>query len=788
MYKITRSSLQVQAMLTKVWHWGVFIWLYCMLLNGLIQCNFDNLSQVLTSQRMAVDFPTPGLLTLRTLAFNKGFLTHRETREAQRIMGDQQMLLDREFQGRQFRHAVRNVVGLIFYRIDETSEAIVHFKQTVEEDQSNLNALQDLVTCYQKIKNKQQAKKYRDLFKEAKEQCEDRTKEERYARCQAEQAYALFCDLRKKFWVCSDIRDKKVKAFEDALCLGKDEISRAERRDWYLYKGAALEKLAHAQFREMKTDKYCLSLKQTFIVLNECLIPPTDPMHEAQVWCTLGNAFTQSFKHQTLVNLLIEKLPGADNKMKERLKKPHLCYEKAIECDSDNEIWIRARLGYHLLKNEESRDKSLEELNLSISLAEKLTPGNPMKKACRLAYPTRAQAYIWQAQKEKDKNECKTNLTNALEDAKKAVDINNHPQALATKGEVYFELAKQEDDGKEIQKLLDDALITFTKALECADGQSIPNTHLKLARCLNYMQDYQSAIASYKVAFSIYKPCPESFDHNKRMVGCELLLNMFSLYVSQNKPENLCRDIAYWLECIFQALKHDEGMMGHLVFRIWHDKYSQELTSVLEFVLHTCRTCRDEMVGGYLKYLKEHYLPGETWKKVTALIRRLKGMTKNEQQQDTYDSKDCYLEPPGEAKNEEFKYDFYIINDDEPESNVKQWVEHLLLPGLECPLYGLKGYYHNRERLGLLTKTTQGDAMECSAHVILVLSDGFQGSAECQTLANMACTCKEELVILYKDQVQIPQFLTLHNYKYIDFSAQPNIHELAGYLGASESE
>ena len=73
---------------------------------------------------------------------------------------------------------------------------------------------------------------------------------------------------------------------------------------------------------------------------------------------------------------------------------------------------------------------------------------------------------------------------------------------------------------------------------------------------------------------------------------------------------------------------------------------------------------------------------------------------------------------------------------DEDSQEIEEWVRHSLLPGLECPFYDLKGYYHQRDaKLGQFDGTAQGKAMESSAYIIVIITKGFTENRECVKLA-----------------------------------------------------
>ena len=115
-----------------------------------------DLTQTPESQR-----PVPGLLNLRTLAINKGRLSVQEVREVEANAQVLQMLLHCEFKERKIQHAAQNVLGLIYYQTNKKEQAIGQWEQTFQEDNSNLNAIYDLIASYESICDTRNIEKYK---------------------------------------------------------------------------------------------------------------------------------------------------------------------------------------------------------------------------------------------------------------------------------------------------------------------------------------------------------------------------------------------------------------------------------------------------------------------------------------------------------------------------------------------------------------------------------------------------------------------------------------------------
>ena len=329
--------------------------------------------------------------------------------------------------------------------------------------------------------------------------------------------------------------------------------------------------------------------------------------------------------------------------------------------------------------------------------------------------------------------------------------------------------------------LLTKALIHFKDALDCHDGETVPDTNFKLAQCLKYNGDLQSAIASYQAAYELMTHTTNDF---KRKVAHDILCTMFQYYSSQGNPGTLLKDfqghIAHWLESIVSEFSADDLQQ---ILNESTKKHFIEFVEVLRFIIDTSSLTHGPMIQKCLEYLQNSN-QGE-WQ-VKRLIERYRQqqLQQVERVQPNNEAYKGYYSPPHKARHSSCDYDFYIINDEDA-PNIVGWVRHLLLPGLECPFYGLKGYYHQRDaKLGQPEVTTQGMAMEKSAYVIVLISNGFSQNQECINLTNIASKMAKEdkgnVVILQKEPVPIPTFLNYH--RQFDFSCQSNVSRLARYL------
>ena len=414
-----------------------------------------DLTQTPESQR-----PVPGLLNLRTLAINKGRLSVQEVREVEANAQVLQMLLHCEFKERKIQHAAQNVLGLIYYQTNKKEQAIGQWEQTFQEDNSNLNAIYDLIASYESICDTRNIEKYKQA-KMCAENFEQGSRDEAvvYARCQIEQALALFHDLQIASFDSCDIRSEQVAAFKKALTLGENLISDEEKRDWFFLTGCAYEKLSHTVFRKTGNSKKTLGpVREGFLYLKRSLEMSELPIHQAQVWCVIGSTFTRSWR-DNLLQPLIQELSDEYPNMKQELQSVKGCYNKAFQLASDTNvtIWILAKYGEYFLKKR-CLEEALEKLSESIAAAESLPDGHPGKEACRKAYVNRATTYKYMAREPNHRHYAVDLLDKASVDALKGVEITPNNQSFSIAAEVFYRLARYKDNQTEIELVTHESL------------------------------------------------------------------------------------------------------------------------------------------------------------------------------------------------------------------------------------------------------------------------------------------------------------------------------------------
>ncbi|XP_072181851.1 uncharacterized protein [Diadema setosum] len=741
--------------------------------------------------------PTPGLLELRELNINKGQITLMEEKFIQRTISDQVYILNRRIHSPQILNAARNVAGLLFYHSYKKDKAIKFWQETVECDPQNLNALQDLATAYRKLRNNRKAIEYECKIKEFQDNASDKDKQLMMARCQLEQAYAQFWDFHTESWSGVEKRKKQVESYEAGLDFaGKlydEERHQLEKRDWLLYTAQAHERLSHAFFRMGDHTNYLKAIGTTIEILHDVREKcEQSDRFLAEVWYVMGNTFARnegSLQSEVTLPRIVAKTYDKE------WKDSSLCYVKALKLDPHN-VWILGRLGIHWFKKKNNTTKALKFLTESIEAADKHGEDNHMKNSCWNALCHRAKINMKEAKfiLKRQSKESYELLQQATQDSSRAVEYNFSPMTLAVDGEAHHLLARHPyTSRKYAEDLRNIALQRFYEASVCQDGQSISNTHLKWADCLMDEQDLPSAIASYKVAFETAHDTSGSF---KITLASKLLPAMLQNFTNEKKPDYLLKELVF---CFTHIHRHCKPTLFEFDRLLW--KNASAVLDVMECLVCKTPLPSDEMylyekmiqpaLKDFSKMLEEPKFTNRLQQlNCTDFESRLKNLIEGNER----NINNCptsrpkspgaaslrdHQEPPDQPLAEGVKYDFCVIYDT-GDDTVEGWVEFFLLSGLECPFYGLKGYFYKRDlHLGTTRLQEWTSALTQSAYILIILTHKMNTMST--LLREISQTIEgKDIIVIQREATEVP--IPLRICRKFDFTVQSDIPELARYL------
>ena len=667
---------------------------------------------------------------------------------------------------------------------DKEIDAIKLLKDVVSMDPSNLNALQDLITIYKNLGKLKEAKKYEEMFKAATGQSsQEQDIRMRFARCQAEQAYALTKDINTRTWTGVDIREKLLRSFQTAFDIAGYLVTGDEKRDWVFQLGYVQEGLCHVYFRSGRYDQSLEAIGHATQNLHQVLQMCDDKSKalQADVWFTLGNAFAGN-----------DKLPNPEipdiikEHYIEEWMDPDRCYERSLKFEPDL-VWTLGRLGISRFKKRNFQG-ALEDLDRAMAAVEHLPEDNHLKRSSWNALCHRAKVYIELASdKSTSAEDSLRYLKAARDDSTRCVQYMSSPFTIAVNGEVHSLIASHpQTDESEVEDMRYTALNQFHQAALTQDGRCISHVHLKWAQCLTADENLRSAIERYKEAF--YAAHGEPYTSG---VASELLETMLQLYRDSAREESIALkgELAYWLEIVYTYYREKDLNFSRFS---WRFEYSSELLNAMEHLVDPsteptgkqtefCRTVLDDM---RCVVMEEE----ENWDdakrsdfndRLEALIRqneeninRPHGMSSSSVQGSPKD----FHKPPDKPRAAGVSYDFFIISDEDNKEH-NRWVRHALLTGLESHPHSLKGYYHGRAPLGTLELKPQEDAIEDSANIIIVLSRNALQLKDLLIEMMKHINRDTKKIVLHLDDTEVPTSLSvLCEVHVFDFRGPGNMH------------
>ncbi|XP_071802742.1 uncharacterized protein [Asterias amurensis] len=436
------------------------------------------------------------------------------------------------------RHALRNLLGMLHFRLDKFDESLAFFDKILSdgEDPKNLNALANRKYVCDKLYRIPESsdcdKKMSELLPDdyQNEGAESRL---RRARSLAEQAFAYSFDVFDES-VTTERYRTSVKLYEEAFELAGDSLAQDEREDWMMSKGMACQKI----FSEVKFNKALQKeARKWFEEAANIFIRIKDTNNDSlksESWRHLGELFQGRSMCSVSVS---DNLP---------LYEPEACFEEALNF-TPNDPKLLARYA-NFLKSNDRLDTALVWVNKSIRQDE--TNYNS------LALFLRGQIFLRYFKKQFTQHNTPHQqdgsfLINAQQDLEKLSESHSTPMYLQELAQVYYYMAtdchgkvKTECGGLEY---LHKALTMCAKATAFQDGEKRSNVHKIRGLCLRALGEHQHALRSFK-----------------RAVECDLSYNWFSgsgkclisEYASVLKDmtggksscsQTLFADMVYWL-------------------------------------------------------------------------------------------------------------------------------------------------------------------------------------------------------------------------------------------------
>ncbi|XP_026507588.1 tetratricopeptide repeat protein 22-like [Terrapene carolina triunguis] len=446
------------------------------------------------------------------------------------------LMYELELESGSQQFAVRNLLGVFSFHLEEMEQAKEIFLSISQEDPDNLNTWANLAYVYDRLDSEQEeadcTKKLAHLMGLGSEDESQGDPRLRAARCLAEQGYAYVFDIGL---VDEEDRMEKLTAglmlYDKALSYGQ-QIPLEEKRSWYftmatLYiscsKDYEMPKPGSTKTKALRAGTDSSSVG--WIV--------TAP---ALAWCYLGMLLERKETFSTT--------PMGIHDCGYSGTGPLDCFGKAIEIAKDNPPTLnRLAKIFHFLGKQEM---AMGICNMALNLLQ-----DP--ELNWQAYCTRAKIHIKLYLRDLERAKMglggmpdRKNLTSAKEDLESVVKVCPCLKTYLDIGQVYYYMGV--DAMQELfpvdETALDNALEFFAKAMEFDLGDTLPEIQLLRGKCLRLKNEESNAIGCFKRAIEL-DDVGSTYTESFRCL-METLLILFSQ--KRVNAEMLMQEVELWVK------------------------------------------------------------------------------------------------------------------------------------------------------------------------------------------------------------------------------------------------
>ncbi|XP_048395571.2 tetratricopeptide repeat protein 22 isoform X2 [Stegostoma tigrinum] len=388
------------------------------------------------------------------------------------------------------RFAVRNLLGVFAFYLDEYPEAEGIFSSVCQEEPGNLNALANLGCVYDRLQKEAQAAECLERLSQLMAGGEGVETESlrplRAARCLAEQAYASAFDvgLQSEEEHATKL-STAIRLYDKALLYGKNMITSEEKRSWYFTMAIMYIRLDGILMNE---DPYAserlLFINKSLVLLRDVL-KSDSAQYRALAWCYLG---------MTLERMdIFPDTPMAVHDCGFSGTDPLDCYGKAIEtAKTDPFILNRLAKVFHFLGKQ---DMATGICNMALTILP--DPGTNWQ-----AYSTRAKINIKLYTQDLERVKMghsgvpdRQLLNKAKADLDLILSVCPCLKTYLDMGQVCYYMGV--DAVQELQLVdenaLNNALVFFAKAMELDLGDTLPEIQLLRGKCLQVKGEEHNA-------------------------------------------------------------------------------------------------------------------------------------------------------------------------------------------------------------------------------------------------------------------------------------------------------
>ncbi|KAG2461885.1 tetratricopeptide repeat protein 22 isoform X1 [Polypterus senegalus] len=389
------------------------------------------------------------------------------------------------------QYAIRHLLGLFAFHLDDFHEAEDNFASICKEDPHNLNAWANLGFVYDKLRREAEGAECVDKVSALMGLREGGRLLS--ARCLAEQAYAYAYDVGLS---SEQERAEKLRAaigaYDKAIEYGGQEIPIEEKRSWHFSMAAMMIRLDGILGNQKSSERVRGASYGRALKLLRDAIKSSNLHHRALTWCYIGVMLER--QESFLV------VPMAVHDEGFTCTDPLDCYYKAIELAKEDPFILNRLAKVFLFIGK--HDMATGVCNMALDIL-----ANP--ELNWQAYSTRAKVHITAYVRDLERVKLgfsgvpdRENLSKAKTDLENIVEVHPCLKTHLDIGQVYYYMGV---DALQERHLVDEAainkaLVFLSKALEDELGDVLPEIHLLRGKCLLLKSEEENAAECFKRA------------------------------------------------------------------------------------------------------------------------------------------------------------------------------------------------------------------------------------------------------------------------------------------------
>ncbi|XP_078074844.1 tetratricopeptide repeat protein 22 [Mustelus asterias] len=438
------------------------------------------------------------------------------------------------------RFAVRNLLGVFAFYLEEYQAAEEIFSSVCREEPGNLNAWANLGYVYDRLQEEARAGDCVERLSQLmglKQGQEEQAESLRAARCLAEHAYASAFDVGlQSEEEHAEKLSTAIGLYDKALLFGKNKVTSEEKRSWYFTMATMFIRLDGILMNKDPSACRRLSFFNRSLLLLREVLKSDSTQYRALAWCYLGMMLERADSFPSTPMAIHDcGYSGTD---------PLDCYGQAIEtAKTDPFILNRLAKVFHFLGKQ---DMAIGICNMALNILP--DPGTNWQ-----AYSTRAKICIKLYTRGLERVKMGQSgvpdrqlLTKAKADLDLILSVCPCLKTYLDMGQVCYYMGV--DAVQELQLVdesaLNNALVFFAKAMEYDLGDTLPEIQLLRGKCLQVKGEEHNAVECFKQAIEL----DDVGSQYSEAFRC-LIESLLSLFIQgKSSEETVIREVEIWVE------------------------------------------------------------------------------------------------------------------------------------------------------------------------------------------------------------------------------------------------